>query len=152
MDDDAEKNLYESFGEVAALAADLLRDWPEELEGQRELRRLAEDIAVHLPTCPEETVAAGCVFVYVHCDCEYLHLLYRERIRLNITESWLYVILLYLVTAVHFRLVPVGTNPSLLLSASIQGLLSRALSSCSATTMHLCPLNEPSLMQAMRCP
>jgi hypothetical protein len=129
-----------------------LRDWPEELEGQRELRRLAEDIAVHLPTCPEETVAAGCVLICVHFECEYLHCFFREKILLNITESWLYVIPLYLVTAVHFRLVPVGMNLSPLLSASIRGLLSRALSSCSATTMRLCPLNESFLMQVMRCP
>jgi len=58
--DGVEKNLFESFGEVAALAANLLRDWPEELDGQhKELRRLAEDIGVHLPTCREETAAAG---------------------------------------------------------------------------------------------
>ena len=92
IDDDVERNLYESFGEVAALAADLLQDWPEELEGQHELRRLAEDIAVHLPTCPEETVAAGCVLIYVYFECQSLHCSYREKIRLNITESWLYVI------------------------------------------------------------
>ena len=60
---DVEKNVYKSFGEVAALAADLLRDWPEELKGQHELRRLAEDIAVHLSTCPEATAAAGCVSI-----------------------------------------------------------------------------------------
>lgn len=91
MDDD-ERNLYESFREVSALAADLLRDWPDELEGQRELRRLAEDIAIHLPTCHEETTAAGCILICLHSECEYLHCFYRENILLNITESWLYVI------------------------------------------------------------
>ena len=64
--DEVERNLYESFGEVATLAASLLRDWPDKLDGQhKELRRLAEDIGVHLPTCREETAAAG--YVLIRC-------------------------------------------------------------------------------------
>jgi len=94
--DAVEKNLFESFGEVASLAANLLRDWPEELDGQhKELRRLAEDIGVHLPTCREETAAAGYVLLHARFECNSLHIYFREEMLQNVSECWLYVILLY---------------------------------------------------------